>query len=208
MSLWKHTRWPSHIGRLGTVEISEDLVRRLVNGQFPQWSHLPITPVATQGNDNRTFRLGDHLAVRLPSHDRYVAAISKEDRFLPMLAGHLAVPVPVPVATGHPTEAYPFPWSVRHWMPGDAPDSDPHLDRARFAGDLGAFLHELRTVPVHDGPTAGHHSFYRGCHPNVYGDQVQEALVGLADQVDGDACKDIWRAALRSAWPTAPVWFH
>ena len=164
--------------------------------------------MATQGNDNRTFRLGDHLAVRLPSHERYVAGISKEDRFLPLLAEHLAVPVPAPVATGHPTQEYPCPWSVRHWMVGDAPDNDPRLDRTRFAGDLGAFLQELRTVPVHDGPTAGLHSFYRGCHPSVYGDQVRQALIELADQVDVDACKAIWRAALRSAWSTAPVWFH
>ena len=161
-----------------------------------------------QGNDNRTYRLGDHLALRLPSHENYVAGISKEDRFLPLLAEHLSVSVPVPVATGDPTGDYPFPWSVRHWLPGDAPDSDPLLDRIRFAGDLGAFLHGLRTVPVQDGPTAGRHCFYRGGHPRVYGDQVQEALIALADQVDVDACKAIWRAALRSAWSTAPVWFH
>ena len=190
------------------MDITEDLVHRLVTGQFPQWSHLPIRPVATQGNDHRTFRLGDHLAVRLPSHERYVAGIFKEDRFLPLLAEHLPVPVPAPVATGQPTQEYPCPWSVRHWMVGDAPDSDPRLDRTRFADDLGAFLQELRTVPVHDGPTAGLHSFYRGCHPSVYGDQVQQALIELADQVDVDACKAIWRAALRSAWSTAPVWFH
>ena len=190
------------------MDITEELVHRLVTGQFPQWSHLPIRPVAMQGNDNRTYRLGDHLALRLPSHESYVAGISKEDRFLPLLAGHLSVSVPVPVATGDPTGDYPFPWSVRHWLPGDAPDSDPLLDRIRFAGDLGAFLHELRTVPVQDGPTAGRHCFYRGCHPSVYGDQVQEALIALADQVDVDACKAIWRAALRSAWSTAPVWFH
>jgi aminoglycoside phosphotransferase (APT) family kinase protein len=190
------------------VDITEDLVHRLVTDQFPQWSHLPIRAVVMQGNDNRTFRLGDHLALRLPSHESYVAAISKEDRFLPLLAEHLSVPVPVPVATGHPTAEYPCPWAVRHWLPGDAPGRDPHLDRARFASDLGGFLHELRTVPARDGPTAGRHCFYRGCHPSVYGDQVQKALIALADQVDVDACKAMWRAALRSVWSTAPVWFH
>jgi len=190
------------------VDITVDLVHRLVTGQFPQWSDLPIRPVATQGNDNRTFRLGDDLAVRLPSHESYVDGISKEDRFLPLLAKHLAVPVPEPVATGRPTEGYPCPWSVRHWLLGDAADSDPQLERTGFARDLGSFLHELRNVPVHGGPTAGLHSFYRGCHPSVYGDQVQKALIELADQVDVDACKAIWRVAVRSAWSTAPVWFH
>jgi aminoglycoside phosphotransferase (APT) family kinase protein len=92
--------------------------------------------------------------------------------------------------------------------PGVAPARDPHLDRARFAGDLGEFLHELRTVPVHDGPTAGRHCSCRGCHPSVYTDQAQKALIALANQVDADACKAMWRAALRSAWSTEPVWFH
>lgn len=190
------------------MDITVELVHRLVTGQFPQWSDLPIRPVARQGNDNRTFRLGDYLAVRLPSHESYVAGISKEDRFLPLLAEHLGVPIPAPVATGHPTEEYPYLWSVRHWLVGDVPDSGTHLDRTRFAVDLGAFLHQLRTVPLHDGPAAGLHSFYRGCHPSVYGDQVQEALLELADQVDIDACQAMWRGALRSAWSTEPVWFH
>jgi len=190
------------------MDITVDLVRHLVTGQFPNWSDLPIRPVANQGNDNRTFRLGDHLAVRLPSHESYAAGISKEDRFLPFLAEHLTLPVPTPVATGHPTAEYAYPWSIRRWLPGDVPDSDTDLDRTRFARELGAFLHALRTVPVHDGPVAGLHSFYRGCHPSVYGDQVHQALRELADEVDVDACRTVWREALGSAWSTAPVWFH
>ncbi len=60
------------------MEITEGLVRRLVDAQFPQWAGLPVTGVPRQGNDNRTFRLGSDLAVRLPSHERYVAGIAKE----------------------------------------------------------------------------------------------------------------------------------
>jgi aminoglycoside phosphotransferase (APT) family kinase protein len=190
------------------VEISVGLVRRLVVGQFPQWSDLPIGPVDRQGNDNRTFRLGDHLAVRLPSQESYVAGISKEDMFLPLLAEHLAVPVPAPVATGRPAGEYPYPWSVRHWLPGDVLDSDPPLDRPALARDLGAFLRELRRVPASDGPAAGLHSFYRGCHPSVYGDQVQQALLDLGDQVDVAGCRAVWLEAMRSAWLPEPVWFH
>jgi aminoglycoside phosphotransferase (APT) family kinase protein len=93
-------------------------------------------------------------------------------------------------------------------MVGDTPDRDPDLDRARLAHDLGAFLCELRAVPAATGPLAGHHSFYRGCHPSVYGDQVQMALSELADQVDVAACKAIWLSAVRSAWPNTPVWVH
>jgi aminoglycoside phosphotransferase (APT) family kinase protein len=164
--------------------------------------------VARLVNDNRTFRLGDDLAVRLPSHEGYVAGITKEDTVLPLLAGHLGLPVPTPVATGHATEEYPYPWSVRRWLAGQTPDLDPDLDRPRFAHDLSTFLRELRGVPAQGGPAAGRHSFYRGCHPSVYGDQVQQALIELRDIVDAQACASIWQQALRSAWPAEPVWFH
>ncbi len=149
-------------GHTHRVDITVELVRRLVVRQFPEWSDLPILPGDRQGNDNRTFRLGNDLAMRLPSHERYVAGIAKEDKCL-LLAQHLSLAVPTPVASGRPSQEYPHPWSVRRWIAGDTPDRDPHLDCARFAHDLGVFLRELRTVPPHDGPLAGRHSFYRGC---------------------------------------------
>jgi aminoglycoside phosphotransferase (APT) family kinase protein len=37
---------------------------------------------------------------------------------------------------------------------------------------------------------------------------VQEALGELGPTIDGDACRGIWREALTTAWPSAPVWFH
>jgi aminoglycoside phosphotransferase (APT) family kinase protein len=120
----------------------------------------------------------------------------------------VGLPVPAPVATGRPSSEYPHPWSVRRWLEGETPDHDPDLDRAGLAHDLGEFLRDLRSVPADDGPVAGRHSFYRGCHPSVYGDQVQQALSELADQVDVDVCRAIWRAALRSVWSAPPVWFH
>ena len=144
------------------MEITSETVRRLVVEQLPQWAGLPVTEVIEQGNDNRTFRLGDDLAVRLPSHERYVAGVAKEDSALPLLARHLALPVPVPVATGRPTQDYPLPWSVRHWLPGETPDPGDKPDLSLFAQDLGTFLRELRVVPAQDGPAAGLHSFYRG----------------------------------------------
>jgi aminoglycoside phosphotransferase (APT) family kinase protein len=62
---------------------------RLVAAQFPQWADLPVVPVALNGWDNTTFRLGDELCVRLPSADAYVAQVEKEHRWLPVLARQL-----------------------------------------------------------------------------------------------------------------------
>ncbi|MBB4919247.1 aminoglycoside phosphotransferase family protein [Streptosporangium saharense] len=190
------------------TDITVDLVRALVAGQFPHWKDLPLLPVARQGWDNRTFRLGESLAVRLPSAEGYVAAVEKEEHCLPTLAGHLPLPVPEPVATGEPGEGYPFPWSVRRWLPGDPLDAAKDVDSARLAGDLGGFLTALRKAPVGRGPVAGRHSYFRGCHPSVYGEEVERALGVLGDAVDAAACRAVWADALTSAWPYAPVWFH
>lgn len=198
--------------------IDAELVRRLVCHQFPQWSRLPVAPVPRQGWDNRTFRLGEELTVRLPSAAGYAPAIEKENRCLPLLAPHLPLDVPVPVGTGRPTEEFPFAWSVRRWLPGDTVDAATRLDRAALdraaldraalADDLGRWLVALRSVPTAGGPVAGSHSFYRGCHPSVYGAEVQASLLALSTEIDVARCQRIWDAALRSAWPADLVWFH
>jgi aminoglycoside phosphotransferase (APT) family kinase protein len=188
-------------------DITAGLVRSLIAEQFPQWQHLPVAPVTRQGWDNRTYRLGDRLSVRLPSADGYVAAVEKENRWLPELAAHLPLPIPSPVAAGRPGAGYPFPWSVRHWLAGDTLADAANVDRHRLASDLGAFLTTLRQAPV-PGPAGGRHSFYRGCHPSVYGNEVEEALDRLGDSVDAAACRAVWAQAMTSAWPSAPVWFH
>ncbi len=95
---------PGPDGRAG---IDADLVRRLLRAQHPQWAGLPPTPVEVDGWDNRTYRLGDELTVRLPTAEHYVPAIAKEDAWLPRLAAHLPLPVPEPVAVGEPGEGYP-----------------------------------------------------------------------------------------------------
>jgi hypothetical protein len=46
-------------------------VKRLIHTQFPEWAELPVVPVENGGWDNRTFRLGDKMSVRLPSASAY-----------------------------------------------------------------------------------------------------------------------------------------
>ncbi|MFF3670944.1 aminoglycoside phosphotransferase family protein [Microtetraspora malaysiensis] len=190
------------------IDITADLVHALISEQFPEWDGLPIAPVARQGWDNRTFRLGDRLSVRLPSAEGYVAGIGKEDRCLPILAEHLPLPVPTPVATGRPAAGYPFPWSVRRWIPGDVLESVANVDRIGVARDLGGFLTALRGIPTKQGPACGRHSCFRGCHPSVYSDDVEYALDKLGHLVDVAACRAVWASALTSAWPFPPTWFH
>src|ERR1700691_3119718 len=81
-------------------DITPELVSRLVASQFPTWAHLPAWPVDLDGWDNATFRLGADMSVRLPSAPQYEAGVDKEHRWLPVLAAHLPLPVPQPLAKG------------------------------------------------------------------------------------------------------------
>ncbi|PVB61342.1 aminoglycoside phosphotransferase family protein [Labrenzia sp. 011] len=190
------------------MKIDERLVARLIRRQFPHFSHLPIAPVSKQGWDNRTFRLGDRLSVRLPSHASYAEAVEKEANVLATLGKDLSVDVPEVVAIGAPSEEFPLPWSVRRWIKGDTLADTAGVDQRSLAISLGKCLAELRSIPSGNGPYAGRHSFYRGCHPSVYGDEVQKSLESLEGKVDASLCRAIWQRSVSSAWKGKPVWFH
>lgn len=48
------------------IDITLDMVCRLVDEQFPQWRSLPIEQVTVSGTVNALFRLGEELGARLP----------------------------------------------------------------------------------------------------------------------------------------------
>src|SRR5437667_6787623 len=80
--------------------IDATLVHRMVATQFPRWADLPVRAAAVRGWDNRTFHLGEHMIVRLPSAAAYSVQAEKEHRWLPRLAPLLPLPVPKPLALG------------------------------------------------------------------------------------------------------------
>jgi len=188
------------------MHIDAALVSALVAEQLPHLAGLPVRPVPRQGWDNRTFRLGDELSVRLPSAEWYAAAVEKEERVLQYLDGRLPVTVPAVVAVGAPSRLFPHPWSVRRWLPGETVEAASTLDQVALAKDVGGMLAALRALPTEAGVAAGRHSFYRGSHPSAYSDQVQTALERL--DIDAEACAAIWLTATTSVWTSAPVWFH
>jgi aminoglycoside phosphotransferase (APT) family kinase protein len=189
-----------------TIDVA--LVRRLVSAQFPQWRDLPIRPVTSNGWDNRTFRLGDHLAVRLPSAARYRHQVEKEQRWLPILAPRLPLPIPSPVALGRPGDIYPWHWSIYRWLEGDPAATAPIADQPRFAHDLAQFLIALQQINVTNGPEPGPHNFFRGGSLAVYDQETRRALDVLGTRVDAARARPVWDTALSSTWSRPPVWVH
>ncbi len=120
--------------------IDHMLVRRMVAAQFPQWADLPVRSAAVGGWDNKTFHLGEHMIVRLPSAADYSAQVEKEHRWLPKLAPLLPVPIPTPLAIGEPASGYPWRWSIYRRIEGDTAAPERIADLSDLAASLAQFL--------------------------------------------------------------------
>jgi len=190
------------------VTIDAPLVRRLIAGQFPHWAHLPVTPVAADGWDNRTFRLGERMSVRLPSAARYAAQVEKEHAWLPRLAPELPLPIPLPLALGEPAQGYPWRWSARGWLYGEMASGARIDDPASFATALARFLGALQRIDATGGPPAGAHNFHRGGPLSTYDAQTRQAIATLGARIDAAAVIRIWEEALATRWQGRPVWVH
>lgn len=191
-------------------EITLSLVTDLIKEQFPQWAHLSIKPVEFGGHDNRTFRLGQEMSIRLPSATEYALKVQKEQTWLPILAPHLSFSIPQPLAMGHPTKHYPWNWSVYKWIEGASANlvlvDEPDLQQ--IAVSLAQFLNELYTIDATGGPVTGPHNFYRGASPLVYDAQTKSAIAQLQDSIDVNAATTVWEKAISSTWSKSPVWIH
>jgi aminoglycoside phosphotransferase (APT) family kinase protein len=194
----------------GQLEITTALVTALIAQQFPQWAHLPITPVQLSGWDNRTFRLGHDMSIRLPSAQKYAFAVEKEQHWLPILAPHLSVAIPEPLAMGHPCEMYPFAWSVYRWIEGESANSvmidDAHL--SDIARSLAQFLKQLQVIDTTGGHTPGPHNFWRGDSLAIYDVDTRARLAQLHDCIDVDRALVVWQKSLSSHWSKNLVWIH
>lgn len=138
------------------VDIDEDLVRRLLRAQFPQWADLPIAPVRSAGTDNAMYRLGEDLAVRIPRIGWAIESLRTEQQWLPRIAAHLGVASPVPVGLGSPAEGFGWPWSVCRWVAGENPSAAEFVEPNRAVEDLADFITALRaTDPMGGRPPSG-----------------------------------------------------
>jgi len=190
------------------MDIDVALVRQLISAQFPRWAQLSIRPCEPGGWDNRTFHLGDQMVVRLPSAERYVPQVEKEQHWLPKLAPQLPLPIPVPLALGAPDRDFPWPWSVYGWLNGETARPERIADLPRFAVELAQFLLALQRIEVAGGPAPGPHNFYRGGPLATYDEETRQAIATLDEHLDTAAVTAVWEEALDSTWLGAPVWIH
>jgi aminoglycoside phosphotransferase (APT) family kinase protein len=132
------------------LAISTELVRRVVDGQFPEWRSLPIRGVVSHGTVNAIFRIGDRLAARFSLQPADVEStrrwLESEAEAARELLGRTRFPTPEPVAIGEPGAGYPLPWSVQTWLPGVVATEEDPAESVAFAHDIAEFIHELRLI--------------------------------------------------------------
>ena len=185
------------------VDIDADLVRGLLIEQFPHLAALPITRFSSAGTVNAIYRLGDRLYARLPRVARWAQGLENECRWLPVLAPRLSLRIPVPVAKGRPTRAYPFSWAIFDWIDGEPYADERVADECQAARDLARFVVDLRAGSVDGAPPSGR-------APLRELDEVTRAAVASArGAIDGDGVLSVWAQVLEApAWQGTPVWIH
>lgn len=198
------------------IPIDVGLVRQLLTAQFPQWADLPLSLVPSAGTDNAIYRLGADKAVRLPRIHWATGQIAKERTWLPRLAPHLPVQLPVQLAIGEPDAGYPYQWAVYAWLPGAHATSATIPDLPAVAHDLARFITALQQIDAAGGPPAVEHGL-RGV-PLALRDAGTRAAIALCASfanaamgklIDAAAATRVWEAALQApAWAGPPVWFH
>jgi len=192
------------------IKIDSDTVRHLVTEQLPQWKNLAIQPVEPQGWDNRTFRLGGNMLVRLPSSEEYIQQVEKEHRWLPVLAPSLPFPIPEPIALGKASKDYPWNWSIYKWIEGTSANTIEFdgADLENIALQLAHFLNELHKIDASGAPTPGLHNWWRAAHTSIYNTQTHELIDKLSNRIDANRARSLWEKAISSRWDNNPIWVH
>lgn len=169
---------------------------------------LPIQPVQSAGTDNAIYRLGADMTVRLPRYPSPTASIDKEHHWLPKLAPHLPLSIPVLLALGAPAEGYPFRWSVLKWIEGENVTIDGIADPRQAAIDIAQFIIALQRIDTTGAPLATDNNL-RGIGLATRDTNTRKAIAALHGMIDTDAAIRVWKAALEApGWERAPVWFH
>ena len=185
------------------VAIDTGLVRALLEEQQPDLAARALVD-AGEGWDNKLFRLGDDLVVRLPRRQLAAGLIEHEQRWLPVLAPHLPLPISAPVRVGRPGCGFPWAWSVLPWFDGQMAAAQPGGQTDSMAVGLAEFLAALHRPAPLDAPLNPYRTSLA-----ARSDAFQERLRRCERRVDQASALAVWQAALATpAWSGPALWLH
>jgi aminoglycoside phosphotransferase (APT) family kinase protein len=179
------------------LDVSPDVVRALIDRQFPRWRSLQVRPVAATGTVNAIFRIGDRYTARFPLEagdaDTVRRSLEAEAAAAGELAGRTRFDTPEPIALGEPGAGYPLPWSVQTWLPGTAATEADPGDSAAFALDLAEFIAGVRSIPARGRTFSGHG---RGGDLHDHDEWLETCFARSEGMLDVPRLRRMW-AALR-----------
>lgn len=187
----------------GEIDIDVALVKRLLTQQFPHLAENSITIVRSTGTVNAIYRIGDKFCIRLPRRETWADSIDNEWTWLPKLAPHISLNIPKPFARGMPTNWYPHPWAIYHWIEGSPYQDDLISDEYQVAYDLVNFILELRSIDMLGAPRGGR------CPLVELDTATRSAIESARGVIDTEAVSPAWTRSLESPpWDGKPVWIH
>lgn len=141
------------------LHIDEQVARRLIAGQFPEWRLAHVRRVVSGGTVNAIFRIGADLTARFPLRSadptEMSAELAREAAAMRELASYCPVATPAPVAIGDPGYGYPLPWTVQTWIHGTVATSNDLAHSEMFAHDLADLVRSLRVADTKGRHFAG-----------------------------------------------------
>ena len=186
------------------IDITPELVRELVAGQFPKLADESIVE-QTSGWDNTLFRLGLQYLFRLPRRVLGATHALHEHEFLPRLAPLLPIPIPAPIALGQPTSNYPWHWSIVQRFLGET------LDLAELApGEAAKFGIFLKTLHQQDASGAPENPYRGGyLHDRIpWFEERWERLAQAGDPSINDGYLRFVQEALATPYPDQTHLIH
>lgn len=185
------------------IDLGEAQVRALLRTQHPDLSGLALERIDA-GWDNIMFRLGDEFCLRFPRRCVAAALLDNEQRWLPVIAATLPIPIPTPLRIGRPGHGYPWNWSVIPWLPGRTADLDPphSAEAIRFA----AFLRALHRPAPPDAPE----NEFRGVPLRDRQQSVEERMQRVAAHIEliATPIRSLWEIALAAPIDGNDRWLH
>jgi aminoglycoside phosphotransferase (APT) family kinase protein len=138
------------------IEISEQLVRQLLDEQFPEFAGLSLSLLG-EGWDNAAWLVGDGWVFRFPRRQLGADVIVSEFAGVPAVVDRLTAPVSCPRRIGQPTSEYSWPFAGYPLISGvELCEAAPTASRRlQLAGELGKFLRSLHSVSAEEALQLG-----------------------------------------------------